>query len=52
VSKEGKLLGMIPIAEFASNVTFGGTDGMTLYITCDKKVYSLAMQVKGAQSKY
>ena len=52
VSKDGKLLGMIPIAEFASNVTFGGPDGLTLYITCNKKVYSLAMQVKGAQSRY
>jgi len=52
VSKEGKLLGMISIPEFASNVTFGGSDGMTLYITCDKKVYSLAMRVKGPQSRY
>ncbi|MEO8436764.1 MAG: SMP-30/gluconolactonase/LRE family protein [Pyrinomonadaceae bacterium] len=49
VSKEGKLLGLIPTPEFCSNVTFGGTDGRTLYITCDKKVYSLAMRVKGAQ---
>lgn len=49
VSKEGKLLGLIPIPEFCSNVTFGGPDGQTLYITCDKKVYSLAMRVKGAQ---
>jgi gluconolactonase len=49
VSKEGKSLGLIPVPEFASNVTFGGTDGQTLYITCDKKVYSLAMRVKGAQ---
>jgi len=49
VSKEGKSLGFIPVPEFASNVTFGGEDGQTLYITCDKKVYSLAMRVKGAQ---
>ena len=49
VSKEGKQLGFIPVPEFASNVTFGGVDGKTLYITCDKKVYSLAMRVKGAQ---
>ncbi len=49
VSKEGKQLGFIPVPEFASNVTFGGVDGQTLYITCDKKVYSLAMRVKGAQ---
>ena len=25
--------------------------GKTLYVTCDKKVYSLAMNVKGAQFK-
>ncbi|MBA2705190.1 MAG: SMP-30/gluconolactonase/LRE family protein [Blastocatellia bacterium] len=49
VSKEGKLLGLIPIPEFCSNLTFGGTDGRTLYITCDKKLYSLAMRVKGAR---
>jgi gluconolactonase len=49
VSKEGKQLGFIPVPEFASNVTFGGVDGQTLFITCDKKVYSLAMRVKGAQ---
>lgn len=49
VSKEGKSLGLIPVPEFASNVTFGGADGQTLYITCNTKVYSLAMQVKGAQ---
>jgi gluconolactonase len=49
VSKEGKSLGFIPVPEFASNITFGGVDGQTLYITCDKKVYSLAMRVKGSQ---
>lgn len=49
VSAAGKLLGLIPVPEFCSNVTFGGADGKTLYITCDKKVYSLAMNVKGSQ---
>ncbi len=51
VSQEGKLLGFIPVPEFCSNVTFGGTDGQTLFITCEKKLYSLAMRVKGAQFK-
>ncbi|MBA3442504.1 MAG: SMP-30/gluconolactonase/LRE family protein, partial [Pyrinomonadaceae bacterium] len=51
VSPEGKSLGMIPVPEFCSNVTFGGPDGTTLYITCDKKLYSLQMKVKGAQFK-
>lgn len=49
VSPEGKPLGLIPVPEFCSNVTFGGADGQTLYLTCDKKVYSLRMNVKGAQ---
>lgn len=51
VSKEGTLLGFIPIPEFCSNVTFGGADGKTLFITCDRKLYRLAMNVKGAQFK-
>jgi gluconolactonase len=49
VSAEGKSLGLIPVPEFSSNVTFGGADGKTLFVTCDKKVYSLAMNVRGAQ---
>ncbi len=51
VSQAGKQLGFIPVPEFCSNVTFGGSDGQTLFITCDKKLYSLAMSVKGAQFK-
>lgn len=49
VDRVGKLLGMIPIPEFCSNVAFGGADGKTLYMTCDKQVYSLKMKVRGAQ---
>ncbi|WP_339730839.1 SMP-30/gluconolactonase/LRE family protein [uncultured Gimesia sp.] len=48
-SPSGKSLGLIPIPEFCSNVTFGGADGKTLYFTCANKVYSLQMNVKGAQ---
>ena len=51
VSREGKQMGFIAVPEFVSNVTFGGADGQTLFLTCDKKVYSLAMRVKGAQFK-
>ena len=46
-SAEGKSLGLIPIPEFATNAAFGGPDGKTLYVTCDKKVYSLRMTVGG-----
>ena len=51
VTPEGKSLGLIPVPEFCSNVTFGGADGRTLYITCDKKVYALAMKARGSQFK-
>jgi gluconolactonase len=51
VSPEGKSLGLIPVPEFCSNVTFGDDDGRTLYITCDKKVHALRMSVRGAQFK-
>lgn len=47
--KWGKSLGLIAIPEFCSNVTFGGSDGKTLFMTCSKKVYSLKMNVRGAQ---
>jgi gluconolactonase len=49
VDKFGVSLGLIPIPEFCSNVTFGGADGKTLYLTCSKQVYSLAMNVRGGQ---
>ena len=49
VSPEGKTLGLIPIPEFCSNVAFGGKEGMTLFITCQGKVYAQEMNVKGAQ---
>jgi gluconolactonase len=48
-SPQGKTLGFIPIPEFTSNVGFGGKDGKTLFMTCDKKVYALEMKVKGSQ---
>ncbi len=47
VTREGKSLGLIPTTEFCTNATFGGADGKTLYLTCDKKVYSLQMNVAG-----
>ena len=48
VASSGKLLGLIPIKEFASNVGFGGADGKTLFVTCEGKVYALQMNVRGA----
>jgi acetyl esterase/lipase len=49
VDRFGGLLGFIAIPEFCSNVTFGGEDGKTLYLTCSKQVYSLEMNVRGGQ---
>ena len=50
VSPSGAKLDFISVPEFASNVTFGGRDGRTLFITCSRKVYSLAMRVRGGRS--
>jgi len=49
VDKFGNSLGLIAIPEFCSNVTFGGPEGKTLYLTCSEQVYSLAMKVRGGQ---
>lgn len=49
VTPDAELLGMIPVKEAVSNVTFGDADGKGLYLTCDGKVYRLAMTVRGAQ---
>lgn len=49
VRPDGRPLGLIPIPEFCSNVTFGGPDGRTLYVTANRTVYSLAMRVRGWQ---
>ena len=43
----GRALGFVPVPEFASNVTFGGADGKTLFITCGRKVYRLRMRARG-----
>ncbi|MBN2532204.1 MAG: SMP-30/gluconolactonase/LRE family protein [Spirochaetales bacterium] len=47
VSPEGTQLDFVSIPEFCSNVTFGGSEGKTLYLTCRGKVYSLETTVRG-----
>ena len=47
VRPDGSLLEFIAVPEFVSNVTFGGADGRTLYMTCKGKVYGLALRVRG-----
>jgi gluconolactonase len=48
VSPAGTQLDFVSIPETCSNVTFGGTDYTTLYMTCQNKVYSLETTVHGA----
>ncbi|MGF1678108.1 MAG: SMP-30/gluconolactonase/LRE family protein [Candidatus Methylacidiphilales bacterium] len=47
-SREGRLLLEIPIPEDPTNVTFGGKDNRTLFITARKSVYVIDMNVSGA----
>ena len=49
ISPAGVQIEMISVPETASNVTFGGPDNKTLFITCQDKVYSLLMQVAGGR---
>jgi gluconolactonase len=46
-SPEGKLLETIHVPESPSNVTFGGPDGKTLFITARTALYVLPMKVQG-----
>ena len=46
VAPDSRPLGMFPIPEFATNVTFGGPNADHLYITCRGKVYSLKTKVR------
>ena len=50
MTPSGQSKGLIPVPEFCSNVTFGGPDGKTLFVTCSKKLYQLAMQVRGGET--
>jgi sugar lactone lactonase YvrE len=45
----GRPLGLIAVPEFCSNCTFGGPDGRALYLTCQDRVYKLAMNLAGGE---
>jgi len=50
VSPTGQELKRIPVVSYnCSNIAFGGPENKTLYITCQDKVYSLAMCVRGGE---
>ncbi len=45
---DGSLLGTLPVPEQPANVTFGGANGSTLYVTAQTSVYSIELAVPGA----
>lgn len=47
--KEGKYLGTITLPEGPANVTFGGSDFKTLYVTARTSLYTIQMEVAGHQ---
>ncbi len=47
-AKDGSLIGKILVAEAPANLTFGGADGKTLFITARKSLYSIPVNVTGA----
>ncbi len=48
-SPNGKLLGIIEVPEHPANVTFGGPENKTLYITARTGLYKCEMKVAGHQ---
>ncbi len=49
-NREGKKIEEITIPEHPANVTFGGADGKTLFVTARTAFYGVAMRVAGAQT--
>ena len=47
VSPDGKILGIIAVPEQPANVTFGGPDHRTLFITARKSLYAVPMESTG-----
>ncbi|MCP4173880.1 MAG: SMP-30/gluconolactonase/LRE family protein, partial [Fuerstiella sp.] len=43
----GKQLGIITVPEHPANVSFGGKDRSTLFVTARKSLYSVETHVKG-----
>ena len=46
-NSHGKQLGVIKFPEQPANVTFGGPEGKTLYVTARTSVYTCLMSVRG-----
>jgi len=50
-NKNGEKIEEIKVPEGPANVTFGGSDSQTLFITARTSLYSVRMRVKGAEQK-
>ena len=48
---EGESIGSIAVPEAPANLTFGGADGHTLFITARASLYALEMSVSGQQHR-
>jgi gluconolactonase len=46
-SPQGRVLGVLPFPEQPANVTFGGPEGRTLYVTARTSLYAVEMEVAG-----
>ena len=51
-SPEAKVVGEIELPEAAANLTFGGTDGKTLFITARTSLYAVQLNVKGGADPF
>jgi len=48
--KSAKEIGIIPVPEMPANVSFGGKDHKTLFITASTSLYSIRLRVRGANA--
>ena len=48
---DGHLIGRILLPESAANLTFGGTDGKTLFLTARKSLYRVPVKVRAAKRR-
>ena len=46
-ASDGTIIGAIPLPDSPSNITFGGPDRKTLFVTVKDKVFALPMNVSG-----
>ncbi len=51
-SPEAKIVGQIELPEAAANLTFGGADGKTLFITARTSLYAVKLNVRGGADPF